>query len=456
VQDLTVVGNRVDGWTNTSDGGALKLRDAEDVVVSDNHFQTSGILAFTHFCAEDKAVTCTDQQVPHLLRVRIDRNRIDVPDEGLGAKNVRGISYWRTSVRPVKSTGPVCTGTGFEDIRITNNTFPRGGVVHVHCAEGAKVCVAGNTGAATTSWELTGPLATAGCAESASWDQPLAGVHRGDFNGDGKADFVWRVRAGSSATWRAHLSVGDGYADQDWGDGVRTGSDTRQLGMLVADFDGNGRDDLAYHALCGSPSTPCWRVQLSTGSGFMAPHNFGDGVTASDETLRYGFHTGDFNGDTRADIIFRGLCGSDRHPCWTVLASQPDTTFAAQDWGDGLRVDPARVNTYGVLVGDFDGDRRDDVVYFGRCGDSGTPCLRVHRATEAATFHVENWGDEIDLEEAPVDLSAQFGMRIGDVNGDGRADIGYRGKCGSLGVPQWRYHLGSTEGFTVFCRASAP
>jgi hypothetical protein len=49
-------------------------------------------------------------------------------------------------------------------------------------------------------------------------------------------------------------------------------------------------------------------------------------------------------------------------------------------------------------------------------------------------------------------ITNHFGLRVGDRDGDGKADIGYRGKCGSNpSVPRWRYHLSTGSGFSVVC-----
>lgn len=275
---------------------------------------TSGVTTYTHWGDE--------QLVKHLYRVRVKANRIDM----LGSTNSsRGTFYRRIDTATGSTSGSFCQVIGGEDeIYFVGNSFVGGGVLSVGCAVGSEICVQSNVGASLNFNGL--PVRTSGCTVPATWDNPLAGVHRGDFNGDGRDDYAHRVRGGSGFTWRMHLSSGDGFVDADWGDGVTLRTDTEKYGVHVADFNGDGYDDIAYYAMCGSPSVSCWRVHRSTGTGFFAPRNFGDGVVTSGDTFRFGFHTGDFNGDGRDDILFRGLCGSDRHACWQVSATASSST----------------------------------------------------------------------------------------------------------------------------------
>jgi hypothetical protein len=190
-------------------------------------------------------------------------------------------------------------------------------------------------------------------------------------------------------------------------------------------------------------------VHHSLGSGFARPQNYG-GVVAIDDTFRFGFHTGDFNGDRRDDIVFQGRCGDDRHRCWRVLASQLNGTFAKQDWGDGIYPSPTETTDYGLLVGDFNGDGRDDIAYRGLCG-AAAACTRVQLAQEDSTFVVArmSYGLYADGPYTP-----HFGLRVGDFNADGRADIAYRGRCGKVSAYAWRRHLsGLGNGFTISCSA---
>jgi hypothetical protein len=436
-KDLVITRNLGDGWTNTGTGGSVKLRNSDDVFITDNHFLGSGITLHTYWHTYPR----------NLRHVRVAGNRIDLRGDrtpGLG------ITYWRSNKAGTAS--PYCQAPGGEDdIQVAGNQFVNGGSVTVRCALGAEVCVQGNAGAAL-SFQVASVRRTR-CEPPETWDRPLLGLHRGDLNGDGVEDFVHQVRDRTTGAlyWRAHLSSGDGYRHDNWGNGSAAAADTERYGVHVADFDGDRRDDLAYVGVCDNPNTRCWRVQRSTGQGLSAPLNYGGVGRPTAETFRFGVHVGDFNGDGRADLVLRASCGNGRgHPCWLVLAARADGRFAAMDWGDGGRWHPDS-DRYGLLVGDFDGDGRDDIGYRGECGKTH-PCLRVQRSSGRNGFLGEEWGDGF----LPEGVTApHFGMRVGDANGDGRADLGYLSRCGDPARPQWRYHLGGPAGqFAVACSRS--
>lgn len=427
VKNLFIVNNQVDGWSNTVSGGAVKVRNSEDVFIVSNNFKTSGVLAYTHWHGQPR----------HFERVLIADNRIDLDDRGTG------IAYRRAN--EPRGTVNVCKLPGGEaDVHIVGNVFPSGGSIDLKCGEGRGFCVADNRGSRLTG-DMTG-VRRSGCRPSSDWNRPLLGVHRGDFNGDGKEDFVHRAwnRDVDAYHWRAHLTFGDGFRIEDWDGTIAVADDTDKFGVHIGDYNGDGRDDLAYRGTCDG--RPCWRVHHSTDGGFTEPLDYGDSEGYNVDTLRFGLVVGDFNGDGRDDILFPGTCGGDRS-CWLVLASQPDHRFAVADWGNGGHWHPTQTDEYGLLVGDFNGDGRDDIAYRGQCGD-GKPCWRVH-LSEGERFAPYNWGDEFvpDPREA-----RHFGLRVGDADGDGRADIAYRGRCGNQGKGQWRYHRSEVEGrFAISC-----
>jgi hypothetical protein len=218
----------------------------------------------------------------------------------------------------------------------------------------------------------------------------------------------------------------------------------------VGDFTQNGKDDIMYFGLCGD--NPCWLVQASQGTSFVNKFGFGDGVFHSDETFRFGFHVGDFDGDGyKDDLVYRGKCGSPGVPCWRVHKSN-GASFSVHNFGDDAIWYGNESEIYGLLIGNFDGDAngRDDIAYLGKCGSSR--CIRVHLSTGSAFVYQSNWDQGDGLLRDGPEITEHFGMQVGDMNNDGKADIGYRGRCGSSDK-KWRYHRTnpSATGFQIVC-----
>ncbi len=160
-------------------------------------------------------------------------------------------------------------------------------------------------------------------------------------------------------------------------------------GLAVGDFNGDGRDDIVTRGLCGTPSEGCWRVQLSTGSGYTAPQNWGNGAYFSSETTDFGVIVGDFNDDGRDDIVYRGFCGF-QQKCWRVQLSTGSGFLNGVNWGNGAYFSPES-DDFGVVSGDFNDDGRDDIVYRGFCGFQ-QKCWRVQLSTGSGFLNGQNWG----------------------------------------------------------------
>ena len=102
----------------------------------------------------------------------------------------------------------------------------------------------------------------------------------GDFNGDGKTDFMQFTDAG----WRVLLSTGSSFTPSIWSP---AGQGSNQM---TGDFNGDGKTDFMQFTDAG------WRVLLSTGSSFT-PGIWSPAGQGLNRML------GDFNGDGKTDFM---------------------------------------------------------------------------------------------------------------------------------------------------------
>jgi hypothetical protein len=126
-----------------------------------------------------------------------------------------------------------------------------------------------------------------------AWEQFITG----DFDGNGHDDIAGRKTTDGS--WWGSLANSSGVHQTaaQWGAWSTTTTWSRPL---VADFDHDGRDDIAGHDANGD-----WWVNRSTGTAFDQ-QLWGNwaATTAWSDVL-----TGDFNRDGRADIAGRNSSG---------------------------------------------------------------------------------------------------------------------------------------------------
>lgn len=430
---LAIVDNIADGWDATPLGGSMKLRNLTDTVVVGNRLRSSGIYTYVY---------ASDYMPEVFRRVSIRDNAVDMQG-AQGCRHYCGVTYWRAA------SVPGSDGVPERDIFIKANTFIDGGDISVSTPAGQAFCVAGNRGATLTTH--LDAVQTSDCGDAPAWEDPFAGVHRGDFNGDGSEDFLHLVRErDKDPYWRAHLSAGAGMRVERWPARLSDsagGSDVRaRHGVHVGDFDGDSRDDLAYVGRC--PDEFCWLVSRATDASLAPPERWAALGKVTSETRSYGFHVGDFDGDGLDDVLSRGSCAED-DTCWRLLRSD-GRSFYDRAAGDGAAwsTESAR---FGLLVGDYDGDGTDDVAYRGVCGKKRSPCFRVHRGSPHG-LTVHDWGNDVWFARAGE--SRHLGLRVADTDGDGQDDIGYVGRCGAGMSTQWRHHISTRSGFAVRCSPS--
>ncbi|MDH3499840.1 MAG: VCBS repeat-containing protein, partial [Acidimicrobiia bacterium] len=246
-----------------------------------------------------------------------------------------------------------------------------------------------------------------------------------DMDGDGRDDAVELVGCGDATCWSIEPGGPLAFSDPTLVPAEpRTSVDTVLRGLVAGRFTDDAHEDVAYVGRCADGTT-CWIVHPSDGTGPGPPREWGASapVSGARDLL-----SGDVNGDGLDDLISRGRC--DGQDCWLVQYSTGQGFTAPQPAGDGAYFSDSTVDL-GIGVADLTGDGLDDLVYRGLCGER-RPCWRVQASTGGSFLPGVSWGNATGFAEA----TTEFGFQTGDVNGDGRHDVLYRGDCN--GSECWR------------------
>jgi hypothetical protein len=260
----------------------------------------------------------------------------------------------------------------------------------------------------------------------------------GDVNGDGKADLVWNWLGDQNLIFAGLAQANNIFkilpAENPWSELEQRWSGYR---AFIGDVDGDGKADLVWNYL-GSDINRIY-VGLSQGNG-----NF-QFVTPQDHPVRGGWSgyqllIGDVNGDGKADLVWNGLgLGGDTNRIYVGLSQRYGIFdfLPAQDH-PSQQLTP-RWGGHKVLIGDVDGDGKADLVW-------NSPGDINIGATVYVGFSQGNGKFQLSASQQLYLVrggwSGYTPALIGDVNGDGKADLVWN----YLGSDINRIYVGLSQG----------
>jgi hypothetical protein len=226
----------------------------------------------------------------------------------------------------------------------------------------------------------------------------------GDFNEDGKPDFVVANYNGNN------VSVFLGNGDGTFQAGVNYEAGINPTSVAVADFNRDGKLDLAVsNQNCNAGGPPCATgtisILLGNGDGTFAAHvDYDAGVDPNWVTV------GDFTGGGKLDLAVangQGDCAGCGQSAFTILLGNGDGTFQAPATSFG------GVNPCTIATADLNGDGKLDLILV----DNNVGAFFVFLGNGDGTFQTGNvLGYNTD--------SLPWGnIGLGDFNGDEKLDV---------------------------------
>jgi uncharacterized protein YycO len=262
----------------------------------------------------------------------------------------------------------------------------------------------------------------------------------GDFNGDGKTDFARQEKNGwdqdNEWTFQIYTSRGDGTFEVNTpvGDMYQVALKGTYTNLIPGDFNGDGKTDFIRQEKgpWADDNITNFQVYLSLGNGnFEIINQYGFNFQDINRGESVNLVPGDFNGDGYCDFIRQEKNGLDNDTIRTVdvYFSNGNGYFTVYT-PSGNQYQESLKGTYTNLIpGDFDGDGKTDFAKQEKNGwdDDNLSTFQLYFSKGDGTFSVQTpdlgWYGDV-LKGTYTNLYAA------DINGDKKAEVLRQEKSG--------------------------
>ncbi|MFY9226455.1 MAG: FG-GAP-like repeat-containing protein [Blastocatellia bacterium] len=267
----------------------------------------------------------------------------------------------------------------------------------------------------TTRLEDIGPLALVSCSNIsflprvtfATGTSPIS-IAAADLDGDGKADLAVANQGSNTASVLRNTSTVGTIDANSFAPQVTFAAGTGPFSVAIGDLDGDSKLDLVV----ANVSSATVSVLRNTSTiGIIDADSFAAQVTFPSGTSPVAIAIGDIDADGKMDLAIANQTG-------TVSVLRNTSTMGIID-ADSFAA-PVSIatgaNPRSVAIGDLDGDGKADLAVANQSNDTVSLLRNI---STPGTITTASFDPKVDLTTGSV----PFSVAIGDLDGDGKADL---------------------------------